>query len=355
MIERMMIKLHNLEQNTLDLYMLQKWCDTGSYASFAELVVELERRKAISPVKASGTNGCNPPLYMKYRILHDKKEMPSFDTELDSMHYWINTEPLRRNLKNYQKNRAFLLCLSDFLKKHSDTLSFPMSENERAYAIWGDEKALDDKKGKKNMNLLKKCGVWEHLNTYPTPEPFFDYRRNDSLEHILVIENKDTWFTLRRLMMEFGIDQFFDVPVDCLVYGEGNKITQRNSSLEQYLNIDKPFHGTVWYWGDLDPKGIGFFLSARTVNATLRMKPFLPAYLEMLNQFEKRLAAPHSETQYRVRTNQKHPEQAEEFYAMFPEHVSARLHELLDQNYYIPQEILHYQLLKTSIRMECTV
>lgn len=352
LIERIIEKIHTWGHNTLALSELQSWCNGVAYSVIAELITELEQREIISPVKKSGINGCNPPLYVKYRILKGKDEISSFDSELDAMHYWINTEPLRKNAKKYQKHRLFLLCLSDFLKKHSDTLAIPMSENERAYAIWNNEKILDTAT---NISLLKECEVWEHLNTYPTPEPFFDYRRNAVPEQVLVIENKDTWFTMRKLMIEFGAEHFFEIPIDCLIYGEGNKITQKNSSLEQYLNIDRPFHGSVWYWGDLDPEGIGFFLSTRTVNPNLHIHLFLPAYHEMLRLFEQRLVEPHLEMQYRVRTSQKHPSHVEEFYALFSNHFAVQLQKLLDQGYYIPQEILNYQLLKSHIGTECAV
>lgn len=352
MTDRIITKLYSLGKSIFEVSVLQSWCNAESYSALTELVAELESREIISPVKASKTNGCNPPLYIKYRILPSKEETQSFDSEIDAMHYQIHTDTLRRNPKKYQKHRAFLLCLSDFLKKSSDTLSAPMSENERAYAIWGDEKTLDSKE---NINLLKECGVWDLLHTYPTPEPFFDYRRYAFPQNVLVIENKDTWFTMRKLMIESGTEQFWGIPIDCLIYGEGNKITQKDSSLEQYLNIDKSFHGTVWYWGDLDPEGIGFFLSAGLLNNTLQLQPFLPAYEEMLRQFEQRLAVPHSDTQYRVQTRQKHPEHSVKFYSQFPEHVSVRLQELINKGYYIPQEILHYQLLKSYSRMECTV
>ena len=349
MTDRIITKLYSLGKNTFEVSVLQKWCNVESYSAFAELVSELEKREIISPVKASKTNGCNPPLYIKYRILPAKEETQLFDSELDAMHYLIHTDTLRRSPKKYQKHRTFLLCLSDFLKKHSDTLSFPMSENERAYAIWGYEKMLDSKE---NISLLKECRVWDLLHTYPTPEPFFDYRRYAFPKNVLVIENKDTWFSMRKLMIESSADQFWEIPIDCLVYGEGNKITQRDSSLEQYLNIDKSFHGTVWYWGDLDPEGIGFFLSAGSLNTSLQLQLFLPAYEEMLYQFEQRLAAPHSASHYHVHTNQKHPEHPEKFYSLFPGHISVRLQELINKGYYIPQEILHYQLLKSYSRTE---
>lgn len=346
-IEDAILKLRSLDQNKCDLLTLQRLIPDVSYDDLLNMVAELEQRKIIAPIRASGQNGQNPPLYIKYRILPLKSDNSAVLQEIDALHYWIDAEQFRKSPDRYVQNRELLYPLSEFLKLHAETLCFPMSENERAYAIWGNEKVLDNKS---NIALLQKCGVWERLNTYPTPEPFFEYRRISTPTHILVIENKDPWFTMRKLMLESGVCSFYDTPIDCLLYGEGNKITKRASSLEQYLNLDRDFHGTVYYWGDLDPEGIGFYLSVRELNAKLQVKPFLPAYQEMLRLFEQRLLQQHSAALYHVSKQQKHPADPDKFYQFFSEQTSAQLQMLMESGYYIPQEILNYHILKLHSR-----
>ena len=346
-IENVISKLRSLNQSKFDLLTLEKLFQVSSYDDLLYLIAQLEQLKIISPIIASKQNGLNPPLYKKYRILPQKTDNSSVLQEIDSLHYRINTEQLRKNPDRYVQNREILYPLSEFLKNHSETLCSPMSENERAYEIWGNEKILDKKE---HIALLKKCGIWEHLNTYPTPEPFFEYRRISAPANVLVIENKDSWFTMRKLMLEYGTYCFFDTPVDCLLYGEGNKITNKASSLEEYLNLDRVFDGTVFYWGDLDPEGIGFFLAVRELNTTLKIQPFLPAYREMLRLFEQRLGQVHDKNMYRIRKQQKYPAHSEEFYSCFPENTAARLQMLMENGYYIPQEILNYQILKSHSR-----
>ena len=229
MIDAITKKLRELGQNKIELSLLQSWTGSASYPEQAKLIGELVQGKIIEPIKASGKNGCNPPLYVKYRILHMKEDDSTLLEQLGAMHYWIDTEYLRKFPGRFRKFQEFLLSLSEFLKSGQNTLSVPMSENERAYAIWGDEKVLDKRE---NITILRDCGVWERLNTYPTPEPFFDYRCTSVPCNVLVIENKDTWFTMRKLMIESGRTCFFSEPVDCLVYGEGNKITKSSASLE---------------------------------------------------------------------------------------------------------------------------
>ena len=355
MIEKIIRNLYAYGRAKCELTVLQKWIVSDGYSELVEIVAELEQRGIISPVKSSKLNGKNPPLYQAYHIIPPKTDDSTLLAELDAMHYRIRTDHLRRNPEKYKCIRHVLLPLSEYLKKNTEELDEPMSENERAYVIWGDEKFLEHSEHPEHIAALKKCGVWDLLHTYPTPEPFFDYRKATYPEHVLVIENKDTWFSMRKIMMESDASSFFQLPVDCLVYGEGNKITKTGSSLEQYLNIDRVFSGTVHYWGDLDPEGIGFFLSAREVNPGLNLQLYVPAYQEMLAQFEEHLALPHEKEQYRVRKHQKYPADADVFYARFPERMGLRIRELMETGYYIPQEILHYQILKHASRLECMV
>lgn len=351
-IDKMIEKLHGLGKSKCDLGTMQEWVKTDTYAELVDVIAELERRNIIKPVMASGLNGKNPPLYQAYHILTPRTDDSQLLAELNAMHYWINTEHLRKHPKKYSSIRHVLLPLSEYLKSHAGMLASPMSENERAYSIWGDEKFLDVSA---HIGALKECGIWEHLHTYPTPEPFFEYRKVSVPQNVLVIENKDSWFSMRKMMIETDISSLFQIRFDCLIYGAGNKITQTNSSLEQYLNIDHTFSGTVYYWGDLDPEGIGFYLSAKSVNSGLDFRLCVPAYQEMLALFEKRLFMPHDPEQYRVRKKQKYPANADAFYKLFPERTGSRIQGLMEAGYYIPQEILHYQMLKQFYRGECTV
>lgn len=352
MIDKMIEKLHGHGKSKCDLGTMQEWSKTDTYSELVNVIAELEQRNIIKPVMASGLNGKNPPLYQAYHILTPRTDDSSLLAELNAMHYWISTEHLRKHPKKYSSIRHVLLPLSEYLKSHEGMLDSPMSENERAYSIWGDEKFLDVSA---HIGALKECGIWERLHTYPTPEPFFEYRKISVPQNVLVIENKDSWFSMRKMMIETDISSLFQIRFDCLIYGEGNKITQTNSSLEQYLNIDHTFSGTVYYWGDLDPEGIGFYLSAKSVNSGLNFRLCVPAYQEMLTLFEKRLFMPHTPEQYRVRKKQKYPANADAFYQLFPERTGSRIQELMEAGYYIPQEILNYQMLKQFFRGECTV
>lgn len=79
-----------------------------------------------------------------------------------------------------------------------------MSVKERSFEIWGDEKFLESKGGKSilTFNMIDN----EYLNFYYAPEPFFcieiKKKKKDSV--LLIIENKDTWYSVGRALNSSG-------------------------------------------------------------------------------------------------------------------------------------------------------
>lgn len=83
---------------------------------------------------------------------------------------------------------------------YSEELHTPLAKNERAYQIWNDEKILDNSLCK---SMIKWNELEKMLNYYLTLEPFFDYLHTKKEKMtMLIIENKDTWYTMRKIMNE---------------------------------------------------------------------------------------------------------------------------------------------------------
>lgn len=127
----------------------------------------------------------------------------------------------------------------------------------------GPEKLLDEHRALVG-EVLKFNGLNENwLNCYDTPEPFFEYVHTRSGPMtVLILENKDTWYTFRKLMQDTGKGVIAGTRVDVLLYGEGNKITKRGA-LEEYnagmLRGRAGQAGEFLYFGDLDQEGIRLF------------------------------------------------------------------------------------------------
>lgn len=336
----------------IELDELKKLIKLNEYSDLVETINSLISRGVIKPVNKSGKNGLNPSLFLKYHIIKNFITDKMLIDELNSLHYLIDADAFKKNMGKYIKNRDFILTLDAFLKAHSDDLLYPLPENERAYQIWNDEKALDKKDGKDNIILLKNCNAFDILNTYSTPEPFLDYRIRKNIKNVLVIENKDTWFTVRKIMLHNpNFIGLFDTKIDCVIYGEGRKVTKRNNSLQDYLNIDSHFKGKVWYWGDIDNEGIDIFLSFVNVSPQLDILPFSAAYEKMIELFETLLSG-NNNSRLKGHTNQKHSENISEFYKKIDHKVAERIKLLLYDEYYIPQEIINHKVLKDYVYCE---
>lgn len=351
-MDRIITSIYEYPYKKIDLDELKKIIKPGNYAELADTINSLTDRQIIKPVKQSGKNGLNPGLYLKYHIINKPTPDIQLINEINSLHYMIEPGVFRKDIEKYIKSREFILILDDFLKSHSSNLEYPLSENERAYQIWNDEKALDKKDGRDNIALLKSCNVFDKLNTYPAPEPFFDYRKSNDIKNVLVIENKDTWFTVRKLMLDTpNFAGLFGVKIDCVIYGEGRKVTQKSNSLQDYLNIDSHFDGKVWYWGDIDNEGIDIFLSFVSISPELDISPFTEAYKKMTELFEHLLSGDNAD-RLKGHTNQRRPDNISEFYKSIDSRSAERITLLLRDGYYIPQEILNYAVLKDYVYCE---
>ena len=351
-MDRIITSIYEYPYKKIDLDELKKIIKPGNYAELADTINSLTDRQIIKPVKQSGKNGLNPGLYLKYHIINKPTPDIQLINEINSLHYMIKPGVFRKDIEKYIKSREFILILDDFLKSHSSNLEYPLSENERAYQIWNDEKALDKKDGRDNIALLKSCNVFDKLNTYPAPEPFFDYRKSNDIKNVLVIENKDTWFTVRKLMLDTpNFAGLFGVKIDCVIYGEGRKVTQKSNSLQDYLNIDSHFDGKVWYWGDIDNEGIDIFLSFVSISPELDISPFTEAYKKMTELFEHLLSGGNAD-RLKGHTNQRRPDNISEFYKSIDSRSAERITLLLRDGYYIPQEILNYAVLKDYVYCE---
>ena len=329
-----------------DIEKLKSLINKNDYADFASTINSLVDDKVLEPIIRSGTNGMNPPLYQRYRIIRDTDTDPAINAEIDSLSLYIDNSKFLTDTKKYTHHRDMIQRLDRFLKANEELLLSPLSENERAYQIWGDEKLLDDSN---NIRLLKECGIWEKLNTYPTPEPFFSYNTSTEINDILVIENKDTWFSLRRLMIECGFCTVFGKNIDCIIYGEGNKITKTGYSLTKFLETEVRYTGNIWYWGDIDYEGIKIFLNTTRLNPELDIKLFIPAYTAMAELFDNRLESIH-DNMYRIRKNQARPDDIELFYNELSHDTAAFIDKILRSDMYIPQEIVNLSVLQRYVR-----
>ena len=311
------------------------------YGQLVDAVKKLIQAGAVKPAgRPNLTNGKIPPLRLKYRIIKESNDFSEYLDEIKQLHPAFNISGYVKNPDNYVKSRQIILELNRFLKDGATSLSEPMSKNERAYEIWGNEKALDDPQVN---SVVEYSNIREKLNYYMTPEPFFDYINSyGDVMNILIVENKDTWFTLRKLLTASPERcTMFGEKIDGLLYGEGKKITAPGALKTYECDvIARPCR--FLYFGDLDFTGIAIFLAVRKVNPGVGIHLFKELYEEMLTKARQRPGYMQGYT----RKKQAVKTEISEFLHNFQETSRTEIMNMLAEHRYIPQEILNYQVLK---------
>lgn len=153
-----------------------------------------------------------------------------------------------KNQEKYKKHKKYIQVLNDYYMK---PLKPYLTSNELSFKLFNDEKFFENPKSKINLGLeilLNLKMKYEDFNCYKTQEPFFyqvkkSFFQKESRE-ILIIENKDTYSTLKNKK----ICESFDM----IIYGEGKKII---SSFDLAGEYGINFNDKVKYFGDIDSEG----------------------------------------------------------------------------------------------------
>lgn len=318
---------------------LETLADKETYPDYQgqyQHILELLSSGQIRPVKASGKNGKTPSLYREYWLVEGKKaeDEKALEDELTyGMVPGISIDYYRSHMESYRRERKWVLQLNDYLKTGREKLSCPESINERSFEIWGREKFLAKEQGKR---VLSHCGLdLEFLNLYPTAEPLAYYSHTrETPQNLLILENKDTFFSMRRHLLEGG-EKILGVKIGTLIYGGGKRIIR---SFQDFSLCIEPYMrdagNKIYYFGDLDYEGIGIYEGlAEAFAGSWEIFPFLPAYTAMLRKA------------FQVKTLPDTKEQQNRnlrgiFWEYFPSETAEEMERILASGQYIPQEVL---------------
>lgn len=301
----------------------------GGFSSFVKSIEALCNDGVLSPVSSRGKIGTK--LYNAYRKI-EKATNPVDEAYirmlLNGYHPKMALLSYVKDYEGFIKDKPYLDEINNFLQIGDTEV---ISINERSFELFYDEKWLDQNRG-----VLQRISITlDDLYCYPTYEPFFEYRRSsrgESSYHILIIENKDTYYTLKRLFIE-GAYIFCEVPFSMLIYGEGDKILSSFSyinEIEELRDIDY----RVYYFGDIDPKGMSIFSSLKKA---IDVQPFLPFYIALLSKYEFR--EPPRRKKEQVKTK---PSSYATFLECFDESKRESFISIIEQkNGYLPQEGLN--------------
>ena len=329
--------LQDFPRKRITLEELSRLCSDSEQLN--EQIKELTNQGVLVPIKISGTNGNQKnPLFMRYTICIENTIQVSPD-EINALHPRLSANGyLLRNRMQVVNNRAFLCRLTEWLtnQKGNDM----MSRRERSFAIFGEEKELDN-----HLRLLEAIGITgDMLRYYETPEQCFsDYIPvRKSTMTLLICENKDIWFNIRRLMYESQANTLFDTQIDGVIFGQGNDITGKDKfrSYAAYLGADTI---RFLYCGDIDRAGFDIFLRLCKAAEELHIELFLPAYKKML-ELSRNIQLPYSEDKRCII-----PEMSGILLKFLVDEQEQITH-IVQNNKRLPQEILSYPVLADNMR-----
>lgn len=322
-----------------------------SYQEQYNYICGLMTQGKIQPVKSATGNGKKPALCQSYWILEDKLDYSAYLEEIKfGLAPAITTDYYLHHPGNYVQEQKWVQQLNEYLLKNEAGNAPAVSLNERSFEIWGREKFLQKEQGRK---ILKHCGITEEqLNIYRTTEPLAYYSASKCTpQNVLILENKDTFFSMRRELIE-GRNVIFGKEIGTLIYGAGKGILR---SFEDFQFCMEPCinagENELFYYGDLDYEGIGIFENlAKLFADDVEIKPFVAAYVCMLDKYANRdleFLPDTSENQNRNLSGL--------FFSYFTETQVAEMKQLLEAGKYIPQESVNSGDFSRAVHAESDV
>ena len=333
-----------------DIKEIQKYLGIDDYFDFYNVIVELCNAGILTPIKSSKLNGKSKALYNRYYINKPQADYSQYCNELkNGLHPLLDTSYYMKNIEKYLEDRHYVLALSDYLTNNNEDLQYMVSENERSFAIWQEEKYLKDGGGK--VLLKRLCLDVSYLNFYKTPQPFVYYScDNSKAQNILILENKDTYYTVRKLMLE-GKNTFFGIKFSTVMYGAGKLILSKQGVFD-FLSYSEPWitssDNMFYYLGDIDFEGFVMYeklkkiIESDNINININIKLFSEAIEKMvllgeniIDKLPRMKEGQNKNIDYLYRTE-------------LPCGTASFIDSILRDNKYIPQEILTYRYFRES-------
>lgn len=328
--------IRSLGRKKVSLQDIAHFYAADDYETLRRIVLGLIEDETLKPVKSSGTNGKTPALFLAYRVrLQEQddsgliKELKyALSTKLDNSYYL-------KNIKRYSEDRENVMKLNAYLMNFPDKLKNRISLNERSFEIWGREKFLGAEGG---IKVVRNLGLAEEdLNYYTTTVPLAYYSHSkETPQNVLILENKDTFYSMRKHLLESG-GSIFGTGIGTLVYGGGKNIYR---SFEDFDVCVEPYitdsANAILYLGDIDYEGIIIYESLkRSFEKKYSIKLFIEGYKAMVNK-HARSAAQLPRTKEKQNRNISH-----EFLDEFDKDYRDAISDILRAGEYIPQEILN--------------
>ncbi|PRR80967.1 Wadjet anti-phage system protein JetD domain-containing protein [Clostridium vincentii] len=248
------------------------------YNLFEDIIVKLCRD---GKLKSRGKVAKGHRIHSKFNVIdnvNNKEKDNKIILEISKLNL-KNLDYYFKNQEEYKNHKKYLLKLNDYYILPSKPY---LTSNELSFKLFNDEKFFENPKTKKNLGLEIMLNLkikYEDFNCYRTQEPFFYYIKESFFQkesrEILIIENKDTYTTLKIKKLCEGFDM--------IIYGEGKKII---SSFELANDYHINLNDNIKYFGDIDSEGFLIYKLFKEKFFRYNIKICRPLYSILLDSFD---------------------------------------------------------------------
>ena len=332
-----MDKLINYPKKRINLSEIKELYKINEHKELVSFINQCISAGILSPCMSSKKTYQIPQISEKYNILNQKSYNDDLMQELSyKLSHKFHIDYYKNHLEEYEEVREYVLKLSEYMKSNKN-LQIPFSLNERSIDIFNNEKFLGTQSG---QSILTRLNItYDDLNLYKTPEPFFYYVNNKSdSNNVLIIENKDTWYTIRKLIMQNK--KVLGVDFKAIIYGEGRKIqrTFADISYEEYNSFNSQ-NNVYTYFGDIDSYGVDIMYSLINAHDDYNIVPFYKAYMILLSNISSKKS---KEEKQNITLD------IDKVRMCFKEYTIEKCNLILsicNENYILPQEIINNSIL----------
>jgi hypothetical protein len=314
------------------------FADPSRHNKFIETVDTFITRGILKPLK-----GARP--LQQYRGLPDRyiihrdviagagaPLLPEHRNELVSLSPPISIDYYVTHGDEYLRDRNYILRINDLILRHGECEV--LTVNERSYELFGDEKAIampadaavDGARILKNLRL-----ILEDIRAKQVYEPFFWIEKDFSNlqgtaeRTVLIVENKDTFWTLQQ-----GVTDGVLAGIHLVIYGEGNAILKKFEYIETVGGVPDDRYR---YFGDIDWEGISIYNRLRARYPEYDIQPATALYAFILQKAGSAGAQPLRRLQ---RAGSLSP-----FLDFFDIETADAIRQIVTAERYLPQEVLN--------------
>lgn len=307
----------------------------------------IPKPKAVNPVVGKSPN---PALS---KGLQATPALVSEMTALNPRIWMGNSAWLLEHPDEYLANKEALRRLNAwFDSDRADSLS--VSASDRAYEIWGDEKALGSSTHVTALDkLLGNIGITrDDLNIVIYGDHAFPYLINPDAPEgskVILSENSCTYNALHQLLMTRPVVDMFGTSVHGAIFANGGGVFRKTvGDFSEGSYLKKMLHhlginpADVLYLGDIDPMGIKLMEQVADV---FGIESHYGAYEAMCSLHAARSAEGRPEQSFS--STQEWPVDIDAFYSSLSPTAATEARRAIEHNIRIPQEILTTPLMRS--------